>query len=163
MTITNIHKILRKFFHLILNIYTSLHITGQVAHISCTFSTLGGNIKSRSTLSAYHLKHPKTLKTKHLQWYLGLRVTWSASVLQDEQKFLINFNLINERGLAIRVLLSAERHMITSRSGLWVIISHARSQSAYLICIVNIRASVVTMCMCVKHFLLCPYVVTVLY
>jgi hypothetical protein len=22
-------------------------------------------------------------------WYLGLQVTWSASVLQDEQKFLI--------------------------------------------------------------------------
>jgi hypothetical protein len=39
-----------------------------------------------------------------LQWYLGLRVTWSASVLQDEQKFLINFNLINERFLAIRIL-----------------------------------------------------------
>jgi hypothetical protein len=39
-----------------------------------------------------------------IQWYFGLRVTWSASVLQDEQKFLIHFNLINERGLAIRVL-----------------------------------------------------------
>jgi hypothetical protein len=39
-----------------------------------------------------------------LQWYLGLRVTWSASVLQDEQKCLINFNLINEWCLAIRVL-----------------------------------------------------------
>jgi hypothetical protein len=36
-----------------------------------------------------------------VQWYLRLRVTWSASVLQDEQKFLINFNLINKRCLAI--------------------------------------------------------------
>jgi hypothetical protein len=60
--------------------------------------------------------------------------------------------------------LSAERHVITSRSGLWVIVSHAGSQSAYLIRIVNIRASIVTTCMCVKHFfILCPNVVTVLY
>jgi hypothetical protein len=62
-------------------------------------------------------------KNMYVQWYLGLRVTWSASVLQDEQKLLINFNLINERCLAIRVLyylyaLSAERHVITSRPGL---------------------------------------------
>jgi hypothetical protein len=39
-----------------------------------------------------------------IQWYLGLWVTWSASVLQYEQKCLINFNLINKRGLVIRVL-----------------------------------------------------------
>jgi hypothetical protein len=84
-----------------------------------------------------------------IQWYLGLLVTWSASVLQDEQKFLINFNL-NERCLAIRILyylyaLSAERRVITGISRLWVI-SHARFQSAYLICIVNIHASVVIVC-----------------
>jgi hypothetical protein len=97
-----------------------------------------------------------------------LRVTWSVSVFQDEQKFLINFNLINERCLAIRVLyylyaLSAERHVITSCLVLWVIVSHARSQSAYLIRIVNIRASVVISCVCVKHFfILCPNVVTLL-
>jgi hypothetical protein len=48
--------------------------------------------------------------------------------------------------------LSAERHVITSRSGLWVIISHAQSQSAYLIRIVSIRASVVITCVCVKQF-----------
>jgi hypothetical protein len=51
-----------------------------------------------------------------IQWCLGLRVTWSASVLQDKQKILINFNLINERCLAIWVLyylyaLSAEHHL----------------------------------------------------
>jgi hypothetical protein len=84
-----------------------------------------------------------------IQWYLGLRVTWAASVLQDEQKFLIHFNLINERCLAIRVpyylyALSAEHHVITGRSGLWVIVSHAQSQLAYLIRIVDFRASIVT-------------------
>jgi hypothetical protein len=104
-----------------------------------------------------------------VQWYFGLQVTWSASGLQDEQKLLINFNLINEQCLAMRVLyylyaLSAKRHMITSRSGLWVIVSYARSQSAYLIRIVNIRASVVITCVRVKHFFtLCPNVVTLLY
>jgi hypothetical protein len=104
-----------------------------------------------------------------LRRYLGLRLTWSASVLQDEQKLLINFNFINEQCLAIRVLyylyaLSAERHVITSHLGFWVIVSHARSQSAYLIHIINIRASVVVTCVCVKHFfILRPNVVTVLY
>jgi hypothetical protein len=93
----------------------------------------------------------------YVQWYLGLRVTWSASVLQDKQKFLINFNLINERCLAIRVLyylydLSAERHVNTIRSGLWVIVSHAWSQSAYLIHTVTIRASIVITCVCIEHF-----------
>jgi hypothetical protein len=39
-----------------------------------------------------------------IQWYLGLRVTWSASVLQDKQKFLINFNFLYERCHAIPVL-----------------------------------------------------------
>jgi hypothetical protein len=34
-----------------------------------------------------------------------LRATWSASVLQDEQKFLRNFNFINERCFAIQVEL----------------------------------------------------------
>jgi hypothetical protein len=38
--------------------------------------------------------------------------------------------------------------------GFWVIISHAQSQSAYLIWIVSIRASVVITCVCVKHFFL---------
>ena len=33
---------------------------------------------------------------------------------QDEQTFLINFNLINERCLAIRVVRDAECHMITT-------------------------------------------------
>jgi hypothetical protein len=80
------------------------------------------------------------------------------------ENFLINFNLINEPCLEIRVLyylcaLSVERHVIASRSGLWVIVSHALSQSAYLI-----RASVVITCVCVKHFfILCPNVVTVLH
>jgi hypothetical protein len=41
------------------------------------------------------------LVSKLVQWYLGLRVTWFASVLQDEQKCLINVNLIYERCLAI--------------------------------------------------------------
>ena len=36
------------------------------------------------------------------------------SVPQDEQTFLINFNSINERSLAIRVACDAERHMITT-------------------------------------------------
>jgi hypothetical protein len=93
----------------------------------------------------------------------------SASVLQDEQKFLINVNMINERCLAIRALyylyaLFDEHHVITSCSKLWVIVSHARSQSAYFIRIVNIRASVVITCVCVKHFLiLCPNVFSVIY
>jgi hypothetical protein len=59
-------------------------------------------------------------------------VPWIASSLQDEQKFLIHFNLIYERCLAIRVLC-----LPNSRDhkplGLWVIVSHAQSQSAYLI------------------------------
>jgi hypothetical protein len=62
------------------------------------------------------------------------------------------------------ITLSAERHVITGRLGLWVIVSHAQSQSAYLIRIVSIRASVVITCVCVKDFfILCPNVVTVLY
>jgi hypothetical protein len=59
--------------------------------------------------------------------------------------------------------LSAERYVITSRM-VWV--SHAQSQSAYLIRIVSIRASVVIMCVCVHKaffFMLCSNVVTVLY
>jgi hypothetical protein len=36
--------------------------------------------------------------------FLNTVVPWIASVLQDEQKFLININLIYERCLAIRVL-----------------------------------------------------------
>jgi hypothetical protein len=39
--------------------------------------------------------------------------------------------------------------------GMWVIVSHARSQSAYLIRVVNIRASIVITCVCIKHFLFC--------
>jgi hypothetical protein len=98
------------------------------------------------------------LVCRPVQWHLVLRVTLSVSVLQEEQTFLTNFNLINEPCLAIRVLyylyaFSAERHVITSRSGLWVIVSHARSQSSYLIRIVSIRASVVITCVGVKIFL----------
>ena len=37
----------------------------------------------------------------------------SAHVPQDERTFLINFNLINERRLAVRVISDAECHMIT--------------------------------------------------
>jgi hypothetical protein len=48
--------------------------------------------------------------------------------------------------------------------GVWVIISHAQSQLAYLIRVVSIRASIVITCVCVKHiFILCQNVVTVLY
>ena len=36
------------------------------------------------------------------------------SVLQDEQTFLINFNLINECYLAIPVVRGTERHVITT-------------------------------------------------
>ena len=36
------------------------------------------------------------------------------SVLQDEQTFLIKFNLINERCFAIQVVCDAECHMITT-------------------------------------------------
>ena len=43
-----------------------------------------------------------------------IRVTCSASAPQDEQTFLINFNLINERCLAIRVVRDAEYHVITT-------------------------------------------------
>ena len=49
----------------------------------------------------------------NVQQNLGLRVTCPMSVLQDEQTFLINFNLINERYLAIRVVRDAKCHMIT--------------------------------------------------
>ena len=36
------------------------------------------------------------------------------SVPQDKQTFLINFNLINKRCLAIRVVREAKHHMITT-------------------------------------------------
>ena len=36
------------------------------------------------------------------------------SIPQDEQTFLINFNLRNERCLATQVVRDAERHMITT-------------------------------------------------
>ena len=39
-------------------------------------------------------------------------VICSVSILQDKQTFLINFNLINERCLAIRVVCDAKCHMI---------------------------------------------------
>ena len=46
---------------------------------------------------------------------LGLRVTGSASVLQEEQTSLIHFNLINERCLAVRgAAREAKYHMITT-------------------------------------------------
>jgi hypothetical protein len=44
--------------------------------------------------------------------------------------------------------LSGKCHVITSCSGLWVIVSHAQSQSAYLIRIVSIRPIVVITCVC---------------
>ena len=42
-----------------------------------------------------------------------MRVTCSVSVPRDEQTFLINFNLRNERCLAIRGVGDAECHVIT--------------------------------------------------
>jgi hypothetical protein len=98
-------------------------------------STAFGNFNIQTRLC---LAFPPEEVLSLVQWYLGLRVTWAASVLQDEQTFLIHFNLINERCLAIRVLyylyaLSAECHVITSRSGLWVIVSHAQSQPAFVL------------------------------
>jgi hypothetical protein len=42
--------------------------------------------------------------------------------------------------------------------GLWVIVSHALSQSAYLIRIVNIPASFVITCVRVNHFVFCVQV-----
>ena len=41
-------------------------------------------------------------------------ITCLTSVLQDKQTFLINFNLINNRCLATRVVCDTERHMITT-------------------------------------------------
>jgi hypothetical protein len=71
-----------------------------------------------------------------------------------------------ERCLAIRVPI----HFVCRAScdhkplGLWLIVSHAQSQLAYLICIVSIRASIVITCVCIKHvFILCPNVVTVFF
>ena len=73
-----------------------------------------------------------------------MQVTCSASILQDRQTFLINFNLLNEWYLAIWVVSDAKCQMITIESmvllspspslslslsltaGLWVIASHAR-------------------------------------
>ena len=55
------------------------------------------------------------------------------SVLQDKQTFLINFNLINKRCPAIRVVRDVKCHMNTTEAvvlsltaGLWVIVSHAQ-------------------------------------
>ena len=45
---------------------------------------------------------------------LGCELTRSARVPQDQQAFLINVNLVNERCLlATRVVRDAERHVIT--------------------------------------------------
>ena len=52
--------------------------------------------------------------TLQIQSNLGLRVTCSAHVPQDEPTFLINFNLINERCLAIRVVCDAKCHITTT-------------------------------------------------
>ena len=75
------------------------------------------------------------------------------SVPQDEQTFLINFNLINERCLAIRVVRDTERHMVTTEpmfllsllclclslaAGLWAIVSHAQIFSVGLGCLAEI-------------------------
>ena len=59
-----------------------------------------------------------------------------CEVPQDKQTFLIGFNLINKRCLAIRGVHDLEWHMITTEpmvllslsltAGLWVVISHAR-------------------------------------
>ena len=43
-----------------------------------------------------------------------MRVTCSASVPQDEPTFLINYNLISERCLAVRVVPDAEHHTVTT-------------------------------------------------
>ena len=43
-----------------------------------------------------------------------MRVTCSARAPQDEETFLVNFNLINERRLAIRVVHDAEHRTTTA-------------------------------------------------
>ena len=56
-------------------------------------------------------------KTTHSLFHLPMKpwiVTCPMSVPQDEQAFLINFTLINERCLAIRVVHDAKSHMITT-------------------------------------------------
>ena len=73
------------------------------------------------------------------------------SVLQDEQTFLINFNLINEGCLAIRVVHDTKCHMITTEpivlslslcfslaEGLWVFVSHAQMLDLRLQCLAKI-------------------------
>ena len=54
------------------------------------------------------------MTVKSIQQNLGLWVTCSASVLQDEKTFLINFNLINEWCLKIWVVHDTNYHMIIS-------------------------------------------------
>ena len=74
----------------------------------------------------------------YLQQNLGLWVTCSASVPQDEQTFLINFHLINERCLTIRVVRDAEHHMITTESmvllSLSLSLAHCRIVGDHLPC-----------------------------
>ena len=41
-------------------------------------------------------------------------VSYSASVPENKQTFLINFNLINEQCLAIQVVCDVKRHMVTT-------------------------------------------------
>jgi hypothetical protein len=85
-----------------------------------------------------------------LQWYLGLRVTWFASALQDEHKFWINFNLIHEQCLAIRVLCllsvtwSQAARVVGNRLACSVSVGIPHSYSQHF-------------------FILCPNVVTVLH
>jgi hypothetical protein len=54
----------------------------------------------------------------YVQWYLGLRVTWFASALQDDLNFLINFNLIYEYFIC---RASCDHKLLE----LWVIVFHA--------------------------------------
>ena len=49
-----------------------------------------------------------------IQRNLGLRITCSPSVPQDEQTFLINVNFINEQGLITQVVHDTKCHMITT-------------------------------------------------
>ena len=55
-----------------------------------------------------------SFKILQIQYNLGLQVTCSASVPQEEGTFLVNFNLINEQCLAIQVVRDAKHHIITT-------------------------------------------------
>ena len=65
------------------------------------------NLKPEETGACMEREYQSTVKP-------GMRATCSASVPEDEQTFLINFNLINEWGLAIWVGPDTKCHMITT-------------------------------------------------